>query len=163
MMGPLHIEMALICLIGDLLDESGWVEVFKRVMVSTPGIVKSFLKGAKIKRSRYAHQLSLASLYVLARDAFNEQTAQASSDDWKLELSSKSVNAKYWFTVIELEILLFMFIKSLRDADFELYVRCVQDILPWMFSMDHIHYSRWMSVFLFDKYLKNSQLSFSIS
>ena len=58
---------------------------------------------------------------------------------------------------MELEILLFMLIKSIRDADFDLYVRCIQDIVPWMFALDHIHYSRWMSVFLFDLQKKPEQ------
>ena len=129
---------------------SGWVEIFKLSMVNTPGRVESFLIGAKVKRSRYAYQLSLASLIALARDAFKEQPAQTPYDDWKVELSGKPVNAKYWFTVIELYILLFMFIKSIRDTDVDLYVGCIQDIVPWMFALDHIHYSSWMSVFPFD-------------
>ena len=84
----------------------------------------------------------------VATDAFKEQTPHTSYADWKVEFSGKSVNGKYWFPVIELEILLFMYIKSIGDADFDIYVRCMQDIVP--FALDHIHYSRWMSVLLFD-------------
>ena len=42
MMGPIHIKMALICLIGDFLEGSGWVEIFKLAMVNTPLRVESF-------------------------------------------------------------------------------------------------------------------------
>ena len=71
-------------LIGDLLGESGWIEVFRRTIVNTPGWVESLLKVMKVKRSRYVHQLSLASINTLARNAFKERTAQTSYDDVKL-------------------------------------------------------------------------------
>ena len=40
----------------------------------------------------------------------------------KIILKKYFANAKYCFTVVELESLLFMFIKSLRLADFNLFV-----------------------------------------
>ena len=43
-----------------------------------------------------------------------------------------------------------MFVKSLRSADFVLFWSCIKEILPWMFALDHTHYSRWMAVFLHD-------------
>ena len=52
--------------------------------------------------------------------------------------------------MLELETLLFMFIRSLRSADFDSFRRCLKEIIPWMFAMDHVHYSRWLSVFLHD-------------
>ena len=27
-------------------------------------------------------------------------------------------------------------------------LRCLQDIIPWLFAMDLVHYSRWISVFI---------------
>ena len=65
-------------------------------------------------------------------------------------LSASSVNATYWFTVIQLEILLFMLVRSVREANFDLLLRCLQDIIPWLFAMDLVHYSRCMSVFIHD-------------
>ena len=52
-----------------------------------------------------------------------------------------------------MEVLLFMFIKSLRSADFPLFVGCLKEIITWMFALDHIHYARWMTVFLEDLFL----------
>ena len=68
MMDILHIEMDVLNLIGNWLDGSRWVDVFKKAFINTPGRVESFLKGTNVKRSMYAHQLSLASLLRLARD-----------------------------------------------------------------------------------------------
>ena len=152
MMGPLHIEMAFINAIGDWLDwldGSGWCEVFNKADISTPGRVENFLQGSHVKRSRYAHQISLSTLYTMSYNVF-QQSGIASYDDWMQKVKKESVNAVYWFTVIEMEILLFMFVKSLRSGDFDLYVRCLKDMLPWMFALDHCHYARWMSVFVHD-------------
>ena len=142
--------ISILNLIGNWLDGSGCVDVFKKEFINTPGRVESFLQGTNVKRSRYAHQLSLASLLRLARDSFDEKTENLTYDEWKKFLSASSVNASYWFTVIQLEILLFMLVRSVREANFDLLLRRLQDIIPWLFAMDLVHYSRWMSVFIHD-------------
>ena len=43
-----------------------------------------------------------------------------------------------------------MFLKSIRDPNFDLFVRTLKEILPWTFALDHIHYARWLSVFVND-------------
>ena len=95
MMGPLHIEMAYVSAIGDWLDGSSWIEVFQRANINTPGRIESFLNGANVKRSRYAHQVSLASLITLSRKAFESQSEILNYDDWKNGQRNKSINADY--------------------------------------------------------------------
>lgn len=41
LMGPLHVEMALLSTIGDWLEGSGWTEVLKRSNISTTGRIES--------------------------------------------------------------------------------------------------------------------------
>ena len=43
-----------------------------------------------------------------------------------------------------------MFVRSLRETDFPLFKKCLEDMRPWLASLDHIHYFRWLSVFLND-------------
>ena len=83
MMGPLHIEMAFLNAIGDWLEGSGWVDIFERARFTTVGRIDSFLKGSKVKRNRYAHQVSLASLVKLAKDGFESQTEHSNYNEWK--------------------------------------------------------------------------------
>ena len=87
---------------------------------------------------------------AFAKIAFDAQNEIRTYDEWKSHLKTTSINAEYWFTVIELESLLFMFIKSLRLGDFSLFLYCLKKILPWFFALDHIQYSRWMPVFVQD-------------
>ncbi|XP_061580540.1 uncharacterized protein LOC133446517 [Cololabis saira] len=43
-----------------------------------------------------------------------------------------------------------MYIRSLREGNFQLYVETLTQLLPWMFALDHTHYSRWLSVHVRD-------------
>ena len=61
-MGPLHIEIGFTSAIREWLRGSGWVDIFKRSKINAVGRIESFLSGTNLKRSRYAHQVSLASL-----------------------------------------------------------------------------------------------------
>ena len=93
----------------------------------------------------------------LSNLAFQNQNKFSSYNKWKEEISKISVNAQYWFIAIELQTLLFTFIKSLRTSDFSVFLSCLRDILPWFFASDHTQYSRWKSVFLQD--LLSQQIS----
>ena len=85
----------------------------------------------------------------MTQEVFQESGC-SSYEDWENQLKSKPVNARHWFTVPELKTLLFMFMRGFRSADFDLFRRCLKQIIPCMFVWDHAHYSRWLSVFLHD-------------
>ena len=110
---------------------------------------KGFLAASNVKRCRYAHQVTLVALVTLAKRA-HQSTKDQSYDSWKTALKDSSTNAKYWFTIIELEIKLFMFVRSIREGNFELFVQSVEELIPWSFSLDHVNYARWLPVFLCD-------------
>ena len=151
MMGPLQIEMAFMAVIGDWLTGPGWDTIFVKSSINTAGRAQSFLWGNKDKRSRYAHQVSLAALIKLAQDSYTTQSDGTQSlEDWLSEICEISVNARYWLTVIKLETLLFLFVLSIRDANFDLFLQSLEEIVIWMFSLDHFNYARWMAVFICD-------------
>ncbi len=43
-----------------------------------------------------------------------------------------------------------LFIRSIREGNFQLYMESLTAIVPWMFALDHTHYSRWLSVHIRD-------------
>ena len=43
-----------------------------------------------------------------------------------------------------------VYVRSLREGNFDLYVQSLAQIVPWMFALDHTHYSRWLSVHIRD-------------
>ena len=42
------------------------------------------------------------------------------------------------------------FVRSLREADFDMYLDTLWELLPWFFALDHTHYARWIPVHLRD-------------
>ena len=78
----------------------------------------------------------------LSHNAFDDQSEFNNYIDWRNHLMEENANASYWFWLIQLETLLFTFIKSVRDADFELFLDCLKSINKWMFSLDHLYYAR---------------------
>ena len=56
----------------------------------------------------------------------------------------------FWYTALQLELLVFSFVKSLREANFALYVDCLTKLTLWFFSLDHTNYARWVPVHICD-------------
>ena len=149
MLGPLHIEQMFLKLIGDWLEKSGWVEVYDYANINSNGKADSFLTcsgGAGIKRARYAHQLTLAALTTLTKEAFDDQNEFSTYSAWKADLENRSVTAKYWFTVMDLEALFLTCLISLRLSDSDLLLRSFEQMLPWIAAY-HIYYFRWVWCF----------------
>lgn len=46
--------------------------------------------------------------------------------------------------VLRLQLLLLAFVRSIRDADFELYTATLAQIIPWCFAMNRTNYARWL-------------------
>lgn len=46
-----------------------------------------------------------------------------------------------------------LYVRSSREGNFPLYVDSLTAIVPWMFALDHTHYSRWLSVLIWDTVL----------
>lgn len=56
MFGGLHIEMATLKVLGNLLEDSGWTGALTQACVAGPGTADSFLKAVHVTRTRRAHQ-----------------------------------------------------------------------------------------------------------
>ena len=72
--------------------------IIERASMTTVGRIDSFLRGSKIKRSSYAHQVPLTTLIKLARQAFEVQSKYLDYSDSKRDSCSQSATANYWFT-----------------------------------------------------------------
>ena len=52
--------------------------------------------------------------------------------------------------VLELELLLLVFVRSLREGSFPMYLDSLTELAKWFHAMDHTNYARWISVHLKD-------------
>lgn len=161
----LHTEMTGYRALGHWLEGSGWVEALQDANIATPGIVDSFLKASHVTRIRHAHQVTVCSLYILLKGSYDIYLANAyemnvdgnpvnnppvSFDQWCVKRKKESPQFLYWYTCLELELLLLAFVRSLRVGDFDLYVDTLTKLTPWFFSLNHTNYARWMPVHVRD-------------
>lgn len=72
MMGELHIEMASFKVLGDWLDGSGWTSALVAAEVASGGVAESFIKASHLARTRRAHQVTAACLYILQNKAYGK-------------------------------------------------------------------------------------------
>jgi len=154
MFGGLHIEMAMLKLLGGWLEDSGWTNALVQADIATSGTANSFIHASHVTKTRHAHQVTAASLYTLLQRAHSDTDAvQADSppfEEWCTQRSKASVHFDYWLKTLSLELLLLRYIRSIREGNFQLYVESLTQIMPWMFALDHTHYSRWLSVHIRD-------------
>ena len=150
LLGGLHIEMAILATLGYLLDGSGWTNVLTQAGIATPGTTDSFLKGAHVKRTRHAHQVTSSALSIMLRTAYDAYCLDTSEplpfDDWCVKQVEASPQFHYWYMVMHLECLMLVFVRSIREGNFPLYITALRALAPWFFALDHTHYSRWLPV-----------------
>ena len=152
----LHIELAVLKTLGDLLKCSRWASALVHAGVATAGTADSFLTAAHITRTRRAYQVTASVLYQALEEVHQEYVLSTepgmedeSLEDWCNQQSSLPM-FKFWLTILQLQLTLLVFVRSIRTGDFELYVISLTELAPWFFSLDHYNYSRWISVHLRD-------------
>ena len=67
------------------------------------------------------------------------------------ERKKKYPQFQFWSQVLTIEILILMFIRSIRETNFELYRGALSELVPYFFALDHTNYARWLLVHLRDK------------
>ena len=57
---------------------------------------------------------------------------------------------KYWYSVLRFQMTTLMLVRSFRESNLLLLISCLKEAVPLCFALNHIHYSRWLSVFIQD-------------
>ena len=163
MLGALHIEDTIHQMTaGKLLRDSGVTTVLSQAQVLPSGRAQSALNEHHIKRTRYAHQLSVMYLHLLKHTAYSAYCSAVhgtaeSQQVWEQLYRTENPQFKYWPTITELELLMCRFIRSLREGHFPLYVQVCDELCAWFRVMDHTNYARWLSVHVRDMFQQLSE------
>ena len=152
-----HIEKASFNTLGDLLDCSGWTEALVQAGVATPGTADPFIKAAHVTRTRWAHQVTASVLYLLQQEGYTQYCDELddgrvamSVEEWCDTRADASPQFKFWSIILKLELEIMIYVRSLRECDFKLYVDALTKIAPWFFALGHTNYARWIPVHLRD-------------
>ena len=158
MFGGLDIEMAALKTLGDWLKGSGWVQALVQANITTPGIADSFLQAAHVTRTIRALQVTVAALYILMHRAYDQYCLTSTEGEqqimefkqWCNQREQVCPHFQYWATVMELELCVLVYVRSLRQASFTMYLDALTELTPWFFALDHTNYARWIPVHLKD-------------
>ena len=158
MFGGLHIEMTALTTLGDWLQGSGWTHALVQAEITTAGTADSFLRAAHVTRTRRAHQVTATVLYILQRRAYDQYSTTNTEDDehpgsfedWCSQREQSYPQFQYWTTVLALELSTLIYVRSLREADFSMYLDALTELVPWFFALDPTNYARLVPVHLRD-------------
>ena len=161
MFGGLHIELAALKTLGDLLQDSGWTSALIQANIASPCTADSFIKASNISRTRHAHQVTAASLFVLMKTQYEayietENTRigpEMNIEMWCATRRNESPMFMFWSMILQLELTVLTFIRSLRERNFTLYMDSLLALVPYFFALDRSNYARWLPVHINDMLL----------
>ena len=56
----------------------------------------------------------------------------------------------YWYLIVMLEMDILLYIRSLRESNYKLFVFALKNLMKWIFSFDNYNYARWATVHISD-------------
>ncbi|KAK3725326.1 hypothetical protein QZH41_002764 [Actinostola sp. cb2023] len=65
-------------------------------------------------------------------------------------MASEQPQFHFWSQVLEFQSLILEIVRAIREGNFINYVQALENLMPWMFALDHVNYARWLSVHIRD-------------
>ena len=106
----------------------------------------AILSASHVKKARYIHQVNATVLHSLLMEAYDSN--KQFYDVWLADRRKTSPSFEYWFTCLEIESLMLLFVQSFKSGNFEMFVGVLDQFEPWLFALDHTNYSWWLPVFI---------------
>ena len=122
-------------MLGGWLEDSSWTGTLVQANVAISGTADSFVNASHITKTRHAHQVTFASLHALLQNVNVASTESADSvpfEEWCVQRASHSAQFDFWWKTLSLEILLLLYVTSIRQGDFQLYIESLKKLMPWI-------------------------------
>ena len=126
--GGLHIEKTLLVAHGKLIAGSGLEELLGDMEMDTTGLKTASLDVNHIHKGNYAIQLSSVAIYTCLKTAHERSKSEISLFEWASNISKENLMFKYWFVILNLQIDYLVYIKSLREGNFLLFVNILKSL-----------------------------------
>jgi len=72
---------------------------------------------------------------------------------WCATRQNESPMFMFWSMILQLELTVLTFIRSLRERNFTLYTDSLMALVPYFFALDRSNYARWLPVHIDDMLL----------
>ena len=160
-MGGLHIEMEIMRVLGHLLNGSGWIHILNKAQVCGPGNHESFLNAACVKKTRHAHQVTAAALYMLQQESY-EQFCDATENppsikEWRVQRNTSSTHFFFWDLILNLQIRMLSLLRATSETNLQHYIEMLKMFIPLLFALDKRNYAKWLTVHVDDMLLLKQQ------
>ena len=87
-----------------------------------------------------------------------ENLSEILAYEWLCKKSEDNEVNLYWKMVMELQIGILIYVRSIREGNFRLHLETLRKLLKYFFIFDRYNYARWLTVHWFD--LKNLESNF---
>ena len=148
-LGGLHIKQSELVIHGDIIKGSGLEKILSTNDLSIIG-TSAVVDGNDIKRLRYCLQVAAYAVFWKLKDAYIQSNSLLPILDWLEHKSKESEMCFYWKLILDFQVVVLVFIRSIREGIFQVYIESLISLCKWYFALDHIHYSRWCIVQCFD-------------
>ena len=95
-------------------------------------------------------QVAICVIYKLLKQAHAHSQSNLSLFDWLEEKSKINQTVYYWGLILNFQIQVLIFVRSVRTGNFLLYRETLFYFLKWFFALDKYNYSLWLTVYWLD-------------
>ena len=113
-----------------------------------------------------AHYVTACMFYKLLQCSYNQYKDDNSSvsnteqfENWRTEKENSHAQLRFWSQVLTIEILVLVFIRSIRETNFNLYRKSMSELVPYFFVLDNTNYACLLSVYLRDMAMTETRYS----
>ncbi|KAL5270870.1 hypothetical protein ACHWQZ_G001513 [Mnemiopsis leidyi] len=144
-MGPLHIQQELLIIHGNLIEGTGLLQSMNDCEMSFEAPGTAAVNANFITRAFYLVQVIAASLGSLLNEEF-QSSGSADFETWKEIRCKESDSFFFWNLILNFELLIILFVRAVRNRDFDLYVDVLAACVPYFFATDKVNYARWTPI-----------------
>ena len=134
-------------LLGDWLEGSKLTDVIKNGKIRTGGSSKAILSATHVKETRYVHQGNVSVLHSKLKESFDD-SGHIYFEEWIDKHRKKSPHFEFSYALLELQCLMLMFVRNVRSSNFETFVEVLDQFLQSIFSLNHTHYARCLTIYI---------------
>ena len=131
---PLHTGMAFMSTLGDILKDSGWTTIVSNAQIVRLRVAESIVSGHDVFRAKYIHQVTSSTSTSSTHGQLNRHDLQ-----WVVfrDERQKVHFPGLCFSVenVKMELILLEFLRSIRSANFQLYMSAMDKMMPWFFCL----------------------------
>ena len=138
-MGGLHLEQAGLVCIGQIISGSGIDKIVSSASLDIIGLTTAVCDVNNIKKARYTLQVIAVVLMKLLKDAYEISDSPEPLFTWA-DNYNDNLMFEFWYNVLKTIKVVFLLIRSFREANIDLMIVALKSMMPLFFALDHCNY-----------------------